>query len=112
VRSRGSGACRPQARRNEPGREVRPNVLPIIEFKLSSMVLVEGTYDRSHSLGMLTSEDHRQIAERCIRLAKTCTEPTVAEQLMTFAANHLERALRLHQPATVVRRQIKLVQEK
>jgi hypothetical protein len=64
------------ARRNEPGREVRPNVLPIIEFKLSSMVLVEGTYDRSHSLGMLTSEDHRQIAERCIRLAKTCTEPT------------------------------------
>jgi hypothetical protein len=100
------------ARRNEPGREVRPNVLPIIEFKLSSMVLVEGTYDRSHSLGMLTSEDHRQIAERCIRLAKTCTEPTVAEQLMTFAANHLERALRLHQPATVVSRQIKLVQEK
>jgi hypothetical protein len=38
----------------------------------------------------------------------------VAEQLMTLAANHLElaeRALRLHHPATVVRRQIKLVPE-
>ncbi len=64
---------------------------------------------------MLTSEDHRQIAERCIRLAKTCTEPRVAEQLLTFAANHLEKAeqaLRSRQPATVVRRQIKLVQQK
>jgi hypothetical protein len=76
------------------------------------MVLVERTHDCGHSLGMLSSEDHRQIAERCMRLAKTCTEPRVAEQLMMFAANHLERALRLHQPALVVRRQIKLVQEK
>ena len=50
---------------------------------------------------MLTSEDHRQLAERCIRLTKTCTKPTVAEQLMTLAANYLElaeRALRLRQP--------------
>jgi hypothetical protein len=84
----------------------------IIEFKPSSRVLVEGTYDPSHPWGMLTSEDHRQIAERCIRLAKTCTEPKVAEQLMTFAASHLERALRLQQPALVFRGQIKLVQEK
>jgi hypothetical protein len=63
---------------------------------------------------MLTSEDHRQLAERCIRLAKTCTKPIVAELLMTFAANHLETAdlaLRSRQPATVVRRQIKLAQE-
>jgi len=41
---------------------------------------------------MLTSEDHRQIAERCVRLAKMCTEPKVTEQLLTFAANHLEKA--------------------
>jgi hypothetical protein len=34
----------------------------------------------------------RQMAERCIKLAKTCTEPRVAEQLLTFAANHLEKA--------------------
>jgi hypothetical protein len=61
---------------------------------------------------MLSSEDHRQIAERCVRLAKACTEPRVAGQFMMFAANHLERALRLHQQAVVVRRQIKLVQEK
>ena len=58
---------------------------------------------------MLTSEDHRQLAERCIRLAKTCSKPTVAEQLMTLAANYLEqaeRAIRLRQPATAVRQQI------
>jgi hypothetical protein len=64
---------------------------------------------------LLTSEDHRQIAERCIRLAKTCTESRVAEQLLTFAANHLEQAelaLRSGQPATVVRRQVRLVQQK
>ena len=47
---------------------------------------------------MLTSEDHRQLAERCIRLAKECTKPSVAEYLMTLAANYLElaeQALRL-----------------
>ena len=54
---------------------------------------------------MLTSEDHRQLAERCIRLAKECTKPSVAEHLMTLAANYLElaeRALRLREPATAV----------
>jgi hypothetical protein len=59
---------------------------------------------------MLTSEDHRQLAERCIRLAKA-----MAEYLMTLAANYLElaeRALRLRQPATAVRRQhIKVMQK-
>jgi hypothetical protein len=57
---------------------------------------------------MLTSEDHRQLAERCIRLAKTCTRPTVAEQLMTLAANYLElaeRALRLDQQLHVVQKE-------
>jgi hypothetical protein len=86
----------------------------LIEFKPLPVVLVEEIRDRSHHSGMLTSEDHRQLAERCIRLAKTCTKLTVAEQLMTLAGNHLElaeRALRLHHPATVVRRQIKLVPE-
>src|SRR5262249_43927802 len=87
----------------------------IIEFKPSLMVLVEGTYGRGHSLRMLTCEDHRQIAERCIRLAKTCTEPRVAEQFRIYATNHLEQtavALRSRQPATVVRRQVRLVQQK
>jgi hypothetical protein len=57
---------------------------------------------------MLTSEDYRQLAERCIRLAKECTKPSVAECLMTLAANYLElaeRALRLRESATAVRRQ-------
>jgi hypothetical protein len=38
----------------------------------------------------------------------------VAEQLMTLAANYLElaeRAIRLRQPATAVRRQINVVQK-
>ena len=64
---------------------------------------------------MLTSDDHRQLAERCIRLAKTCTKSTVAEQLMMLAANYLElaeRALMLREPATAVRREhIKAVQK-
>jgi hypothetical protein len=64
---------------------------------------------------MLTSEDHRELAERCIRLAKACTKPSVAEYLLTLAANNLElaeRALRLRQPATAVRRQhIKVVRK-
>ena len=73
-----------------------------------------GTYDRGHRSEMLTSEDHRQLAERCIMLAKACTKPSVAECLTTLAANYLElaeRALRLHQLATAGRRHhIKLVQ--
>jgi hypothetical protein len=63
---------------------------------------------------MLTSEDY-QLTERCIRLAKECTKPSVAEYLMTLAANYLElaeRALRLRQPATAVRRQHIKVMEK
>src|SRR5262249_10097267 len=54
---------------------------------------------------MLTSEDHRQLAERCIRLAKEGPNPSGAEHLMTLAANNLElaeRALRLREPATAV----------
>jgi hypothetical protein len=59
-----------------------------------------GTYARGHHSDMLTSEDHRQLAERCIRLAKACTKPNVAESLMALAANYLElaeEALRLRQ---------------
>ncbi len=70
------------------------------------MVLLEGSHDCSHPSGMLTSEDYRELAERCLRLAKTCTKPSVAEQLMVLAANYLElaeRTLRLRQPALVVR---------
>jgi hypothetical protein len=65
------------------------------------MVLVEGTRDHSHGSTMLTSEDLRELAQRCLTLAKTCTNPSVAEQLLMLAANYLElaeRALGLHQP--------------
>jgi len=64
---------------------------------------------------MLTSEDHRQLAERCIRLARECTKPSVAEYLMTLAASYLEmaeRALRSREPAIAARRQrIKVIQK-
>ena len=53
----------------------------LIELKPSPVVLLEGARDRCHRSEMLTSEDHRQLAERCIRLAKTCTKAPVAEQL-------------------------------
>jgi hypothetical protein len=66
-----------------------------------------------HQLIILRREV-RSLAERCIRLAKECTKPRVAEYLMTLAANYLElaeRALILREPATAVRRQhIKAVQ--
>ena len=62
---------------------------------------------------MLTADDHRQLAERCIRLAKACTKMGVAENLMIFAARHLELAelaLRLRQPgATIERQHIRIV---
>jgi hypothetical protein len=64
---------------------------------------------------MLTSEDYRQLTERCIRLAKECTKPSVAEYLMTLAANYLdlaERALRVPEPATAVRRRHIKIMEK
>ena len=64
---------------------------------------------------MLTSEDHRQLAERCIMLAKACTKPKVAEYLMTLAANYLdlaEQALRVREPATAVRRRHIKIMEK
>jgi hypothetical protein len=54
---------------------------------------------------MLTPRDHREVAARCLRLAKTGTKPSVAEQLMMLAANYLElaeRALRLYEPATPI----------
>jgi hypothetical protein len=48
----------------------------------------ERTRDRSHRSRMLTPKDHRELAARCLRLAKTCTKPSVAEQLMMLAASY------------------------
>jgi hypothetical protein len=41
---------------------------------------------------MLNREDHRDLAERCVRLAQACSKPKVAQYLMTLAANYLELA--------------------
>ena len=42
---------------------------------------------------MLTSEDYRQLAERCVLLAKQCAKPDVAEALTTLALDYLTRAM-------------------
>jgi hypothetical protein len=39
---------------------------------------------------MLTSEDSRQLAERCARLAKASTKPRVAEYLWNWPTGHSE----------------------
>jgi hypothetical protein len=41
---------------------------------------------------MLTSEDYRQLAERCALLAGECASPGVAEELKTLALDYLTRA--------------------
>jgi hypothetical protein len=41
---------------------------------------------------MLNSDDHRAVAERCVRLAQECSKPKVIQYLMALAANHLELA--------------------
>lgn len=41
---------------------------------------------------MLTSEDYRQLAERCALLAGECTTPGVAEALKMLALDYLTRA--------------------
>jgi hypothetical protein len=43
-------------------------------------------------LRMLNPEDHRALAERCVRLAQECSRPGVTQYLMALAANYLEVA--------------------
>jgi hypothetical protein len=39
-----------------------------------------------------SAQDLRAEAERCMRLAKECSTPSVSERLMAVAAEYLERA--------------------
>jgi hypothetical protein len=41
---------------------------------------------------MLNREEHRDLAERCVRLAQACAQPRVAQYLMALAASYLELA--------------------
>jgi hypothetical protein len=41
---------------------------------------------------MLTSEDYRQLAERCALLASQCTTPGIVEELRTLALDYLTKA--------------------
>ena len=42
---------------------------------------------------MLTSQDYRQLAERCILLASECAVPSVADALKTLALDYLTQAV-------------------
>jgi len=50
---------------------------------------------------MLTSEDYKQLAERCMELASECSAPAVAEALRALAVDYLTRAARLRRRETV-----------
>ena len=41
---------------------------------------------------MLISEDYRQLAERCMKLAGECSDPVVARALRALAVDYLARA--------------------
>jgi hypothetical protein len=41
---------------------------------------------------MLISEDYKQLAERCLKLAGECTDPVVAAALRALATDYLARA--------------------
>jgi hypothetical protein len=41
---------------------------------------------------MLTSEDYRQLAERCALLASECTTASIAQELRTLALDYLTKA--------------------
>jgi hypothetical protein len=43
---------------------------------------------------MLTSEDYRELAERCALLASECAAPSVAEALRMLALDYLTQAAR------------------
>jgi len=47
------------------------------------------------------SEDHKQLAKRCVELASECSEPTVAEALRALALDYLTRAARLRRRGSI-----------
>jgi hypothetical protein len=65
-------------------RKLRTRRLPA-RLSLSSISGIRGA--------MLTSEDYRQLAERCALLAFECATPGVAEELRTLALDYLTRAV-------------------
>jgi hypothetical protein len=65
-------------------------------------VALVGTPFSEHKLNMIDFtpvERLRAQAERCLRLAKECSVPSVAETLLALAAEYLERAAKLAEPA-------------
>jgi hypothetical protein len=49
---------------------------------------------------MLTSQDYKQLAERCADLASECSAPGVAEALRALVVEYLTRAANLRRRET------------
>src|SRR5262245_33537447 len=47
------------------------------------------------------SEDHKQLAKRCVELASECSERTVAEALRALAVDYLRRAAKLRRRGSI-----------
>ena len=48
---------------------------------------------------MATSEDYRQMANRCAQLAIACSAPSIAQTLLALGLEYMALAARLGQPA-------------
>ncbi len=48
---------------------------------------------------MATSEDYKQMANRCAQLAIACSAPSVAQTLLALGLEYMALAARLDQPA-------------
>jgi len=50
-------------------------------------------------------EDYKQLAERCLELARECSAPTVADALRALALDYLRRAAKLRRAEPIESRQ-------
>ena len=50
---------------------------------------------------MATSEDYKQMANRCAQLAIACSAPSVAQTLLALGLEYMGLAARLGQPAEI-----------
>ena len=50
---------------------------------------------------MATSEDYKQMANRCAQLAIACSAPSVAQALLALGLEYMALAARLGEPAAM-----------
>ena len=75
---------------------MRGNAKLTLAIELSRLLarpILSSVFLRGRRGAMPTSEDYRQLAERCATLARECAAPDVAEALRTLALGYLTRAV-------------------